>query len=119
MWDENYELTWVGDWSGRRARLTPQRPALYDATADRRFTYKELDERAERVGAFLRDRLRLEKGDVVALISRNRVEPIDLYFATGKLGVILAPLSYRLAPRELDDLLHRIQPKALFFEEPF
>jgi len=119
MWDERYELTWVGDWSGRRARLTPNRPALYDATADRRWTYQELDERAERVGTFLRDKLRLERGDVVAVISRNRVEPIDLYFATGKLGLILAPLSYRLAPRELDDLLQRVKPKALFYEEHF
>ena len=119
MWDESYELSWVGDWSGRRARLTPHLPALYDATDDRRFTYKELDERANRVGAFLDDGLKLQRGDRVALISRNRVEPIDLYFATGKLGLILAPLSYRLAPPELSDLLRRIQPKALFYEEHF
>jgi fatty-acyl-CoA synthase len=94
-------------------------PALYDATDDRRFTYKELNERANRVGAFLEDALKLQEGDVIALISRNRIEPIDLYFATGKLGLILAPLSYRLAPPELSDLLQRIQPKALFYEEQF
>jgi fatty-acyl-CoA synthase len=119
MWDESYELSWVGDWSGCRARLTPDLPALYDATDDKRFTYRELDERANRVGAFLRDELKLQKGDVVALLSRNRVEPLDLYFATGKLGLVLAPLSYRLAPRELNDLLHRVRPKALFYEAHF
>ncbi|MCS6936049.1 MAG: AMP-binding protein [Candidatus Bipolaricaulota bacterium] len=113
------ELSWVGDWSGRRAMLTPTREALYDATSNSRYTYAQLDERANRVGTYLRDVLALQPGDVVAFLSRNRVEPIDLYFATGKLGLILAPLSYRLAPPELDHLLARIKPKVLFYEEHF
>lgn len=115
----DYELSWVGDWSGRRAMLTPTREALYDATDNRRFTYAELDERANRVGAYLTEQLNLHKGDVISFISRNRVEPIDLYFATGKLGLILAPLSYRLGPPELNHLLSRTRPKAFFYEEHF
>ncbi len=116
---KNDELSWVGDWSGRRALLTPTREALYDATANRRYTYAELDDRANRVGRYMRDTLNLQKGDAVAFLSRNRVEPIDLYFATGKLGLIIAPLSYRLAPPEIEHLLARIKPKALFYEEHF
>jgi fatty-acyl-CoA synthase len=42
---------------------------------------------------------------------------VDLYFAAGKTGFILSPLSYRLAKPELDDLLQRIQPKVLFYED--
>jgi fatty-acyl-CoA synthase len=114
-----YELSWVGDWSGRRAMLTPTREALYDATENRRFTYSELDERANRVGAYLIEQLSLQKGDVVSFLSRNRVEPIDLYFATGKIGLVLAPLSYRLGAPELNHLLSRIRPKAFFYEEHF
>jgi fatty-acyl-CoA synthase len=115
----DYELSWVGDWSGRRAMLTPTREALYDATENRRFTYSELDERANRVGTYLTEKLGLQKGDVVSFLSRNRVEPIDLYFATGKIGLILAPLSYRLGAPELNHLLSRIRPKAFFYEEHF
>lgn len=115
----DYELSWVGDWSGRRAMLTPTREALYDATDNRRFTYADLDERANRVGTYLIEQLGLRPGDVVSFISRNRVEPIDLYFATGKIGLILAPLSYRLGVPELNHLLSRIQPKAFFYEEHF
>jgi fatty-acyl-CoA synthase len=76
---------------GRRAMLTPTREALYDATENRRFTYSELDERANRVGTYLIEKLGLQQGDAVSFLSRNRVEPIDLYFATGKIGLSLSP----------------------------
>jgi fatty-acyl-CoA synthase len=99
--------------------LTPTREALYDATENRRFTYSELDERANRVGTYLIEKLGLQQGDVVSFLSRNRVEPIDLYFATGKIGLVLAPLSYRLGAPELNHLLSRIRPKAFFYEEHF
>ncbi|MFQ6114761.1 MAG: class I adenylate-forming enzyme family protein [bacterium] len=116
---DNVEMNWVGDWIGRRALLTPKREAVYDPGSERRFTYGELNERANRVGAYLLDSLKLQKRDVVCFISRNRVEPIDLYFACGKVGTILSPLSYRLAKPELDDLLQRIRPRALFYEAHF
>lgn len=116
---DEVEFDWVGDWVGRRARLTPKREAVYDTGCERRFTYAELDERANRVGTYLLDMLGLRKGHVICCISRNRVEFIDLYFAAGKTGIILAPLSYRLAEPELEDLLCRIQPQALFYEEHF
>ncbi len=118
----NYDdlpMNWIGNWTGRRAALTPTREALYDVGADRRFTYGELEERANRVGAFLTDELGLKKGDKICFIARNRIEIVDLYFACGKTGIILAPLSYRLAPRELNDLLQRIQPQAFFYEDVF
>jgi fatty-acyl-CoA synthase len=116
---DEVEMNWVGDWVGRRALITPKRIGVYDAGSDYRLTYAQLNERANRVGAYLVDALKLKKGDVISFLSRNRIEPIDLYFAAGKIGLILAPLSYRLAKPELDDLLHRIQPKVFFAEDFF
>jgi len=116
---DDVPMDWVGDWSGRRARFTPRREAVVDASNGQRLTYGEMDERANRVGAYLLDTLGLSKGDVVCFLSRNRVEPIDLYFACGKTGLILSPLSYRLTQPELDDLLSRIQPQAFFYEAHF
>jgi fatty-acyl-CoA synthase len=75
-----------------------------------------MNDRACRVGTYLTDVLGLRKGDVIALICRNRIESIDLYLACGKLGIILAPLSQRLKKPELDDLMVRLQPGALFHE---
>ncbi|HSO41537.1 MAG TPA: AMP-binding protein, partial [Rhodospirillales bacterium] len=119
---QNYDdlpMTWVGDWAGRRAALTPNRTALYDSFTGKSYTFREMNERACRVGAYLADVLSLGKGDVVALICRNRIEAIDVYLASGKLGVILAPLSQRLKKPELDDLLARLEPKVLIHENQF
>ena len=119
---ENYDelpMNWVGDWAGRRAALTPNRTALYDSFSKATFTFREMNDRACRVGTYLADGMGLGKGDVVALICRNRMEAIDIYLACGKLGVILAPLSQRLKKPELDDLLARLNPKALIHENLF
>ncbi|MBK8753827.1 MAG: AMP-binding protein [Candidatus Competibacteraceae bacterium] len=119
---QNYDdlpMNWVGDWAGRRAALTPYRTALYDAFTQKTYTFQDMNDRACRVGAYLSDALGLCKGDVLALISRNRIESIDLYLACGKLGIILAPLSQRLKKPELDDLLTRLQPRALVHEHQF
>jgi len=116
---DDLPMNWVGDWSGRRAAITPRRIALYDPATETRYTYADLDERANRVGAYLVDTLGLKKGDKICFLARNRIEPIDLFLACGKTGIILAPLSFRLTKRELDDLLVRIQPQALFYEDVF
>jgi fatty-acyl-CoA synthase len=119
---QNYDdlpMNWVGDWAGRRAALTPHRTALYDSFTQKTYTFRDMNDRACRVGTYLSDVLGLRKGDVVTLICRNRIEPIDLYLACGKLGIILAPLSQRLKKPELDDLLARLQPSVLVHEHPF
>lgn len=116
---DDLPMSWLGDWAGRRAAITPRRVALYDAATDTRYTYAEMNDRANRVGVYLLDRLGLSKGDVLCFIARNRIEAIDLYLACGKLGIILAPLSYRLTKHELDDLVNRIQPRALFHDDAF
>jgi len=119
---ENYDelpMNWVGDWAGRRAAMTPNRTALYDSFTQETYTYRDMNERANRVGAYLADELGLRKGDVLTLICRNRMEAIDIYLACGKLGVILAPLSQRLKKAELDDLMARLEPKAFVYENQF
>lgn len=116
---DDLPMGWVGDWAGRRAAITPRRVALYDAATDARYTYGEMNERANRVGTWLVDTLGLKKGDKLCFIARNRIEAIDLFLACGKTGIVLAPLSHRLTKRELDDLIARIQPQALFYEDVF
>ncbi|QZX99067.1 AMP-binding protein [Halobaculum rubrum] len=106
---------WVGDWSGRRAMLSPDRVGLVDGTTGREYTYAELDDRATRTARLLRS-MGVEKGDRVVTLSRNRPALIDLFFATGKIGAVLAPLSHRLAPPELSELLGDTDPAAVVVE---
>ncbi|WP_132057461.1 AMP-binding protein [Halorussus amylolyticus] len=109
---------WVGAWSRKRAELSPDTVGLVDATTGDRFTYAELDRRANRVARLLRER-GVEDGDRVAVLSRNRPELVDLFFATAKTGGVLAPLSHRLAPAELVEMLNDVEPSLLVVEEPF
>ena len=106
---------WVGDWAGRRALLSPDRVGLVDGTTGREYTYAELDDRAIRTARLLQS-MGVEKGDRVVTLSRNRPALIDLFFATGKVGAVLAPLSHRLAPPELAELLGDTDPEAVVVE---
>ncbi|MFC4553120.1 hypothetical protein ACFO3H_22660, partial [Halorussus sp. GCM10023401] len=45
---------WVGAWSEKRAQLTPDAVGLVDATTGERYTYAELDRRANRTARLLR-----------------------------------------------------------------
>ncbi len=110
--------SWVGAWSERRAALSPDRTGLVDATTGRRFTYADLDGRANRTARLLRAH-DIDEGDRVAVVSRNRPAVVDLFFATGKTGSVLAPLSHRLAPPELGELLDRVDPGLVVVEAPF
>lgn len=86
---------------GERARLSPGKTALVFVPTGERFTYRELNARAERAAAFLSDRLGLGKGDRVGLLAHNCVEYVDLFFAAAKTGVVLVPLGTRLTSHEL------------------
>jgi len=116
---DTLEMGWVGDWAGRRRCHSPDRVAVTDADTGRSWTYAALDDRASRVGRWLTRDLGLTRGDVISFVARNRIEAIDLYLACGKTGIVLAPLSYRLAAPELTDLLARIRPRAVFVEDAF
>ena len=112
------EYGWVGQLSARRARLSPDRIAIKDTAAGAEYTYRELDRRANQTARFLAAH-DVSKGDRVAVISRNRVELVDLFFATAKRGAVLAPLSHRLAERELAAVLGDVNPELLLVEAPF
>jgi fatty-acyl-CoA synthase len=109
---------WVGALSEKRARLTPEQTALVDADTGQSFTYADLDRRANRTARLLRN-TGVGPKDRVAVVSRNRPELVDCYFATAKLGAAFAPLSHRLSPRELGAMLDDIEPAVVLVEEPF
>jgi fatty-acyl-CoA synthase len=109
----------INDWLSRRRQLSPDREAVFDEANGRRFCYAELDERATRVAQKLRDQFGIVPGDRVACLSTNRLEYLDLYFACGKIGAILAPLNHRLPAREISELLDDCTPNLLVFESGF
>jgi fatty-acyl-CoA synthase len=103
----------LGRWLRDRALVTPARIAIeHDG---RTTTYGELDARSERLADALW-RLGLRRGDRVASLTANRPEHVELFFACAKAALVLAPLSWRLAPAELAYQLAHAEPAALFVE---
>lgn len=109
------EFTWIGDWAKRRAILTPNREAVFDNIEKKLYTFKDLDLRANRLARVLLNE-GISKGDRVAMFSTNRIECIDLFLATGKLGAILVPFNVRLSFQELEYLIKKTAPGIFFYE---
>ncbi len=109
----------ISDYLGRRALYTPERPAVIDTGKDPelRLSYREMNDRANRVACWLRERAGIGRRDRVAILARDGVEHLDLFCACAKLGAIHAPLNTRLHWRELQGLLERTAPKVLFYME--
>jgi len=99
----------------RRAGLTPDREALYELHTGRRFTYGQLNARANRLANFLRLNLGLQKGDRVSILDGNSVVYVDLLYALGKIGAIFAPLNWRLTVHELAYIAADCRPRVLFY----
>lgn len=100
------------------SRLHPERPALVDRAAGLRLSYAELDARAARRAAWLRER-GVERGALVGVLAGNRAEVVELFFACGRVGAALLPLNWRLAAAELAAVLGDARPGLLLREERF
>lgn len=112
---------YIGDYLGRRQIYSPDKLAIVDVgkTPPLELTYRQMNERANRLANWLRDVAGVQKGDRVAILARDGVEHLDLFYACGKLGAIHTPLNWRLHPRELVGLLQLTTPKALLFSNDF
>jgi fatty-acyl-CoA synthase len=105
---------------GRRAELCPERIALWDAARGLApITYGEWNARVNQTARFLRDTLGVRRGDRVAVLAMNDPAVLDLWFATGKLGALFAPLNWRLAAEELSAALADVEPAAVIHGPDF
>jgi acyl-CoA synthetase (AMP-forming)/AMP-acid ligase II len=83
-----------------------------------RFTYRQFDERCDRLSDALL-RLGLKKGERVAFLSFNCHRLLEAYFGVPQLGAILLPLNIRLSAEELTYILSDAAPAILFFDPEF
>jgi len=110
----------IGDWLARRTMLTPHKVALIDTLhANQEITYQEWNHNANRTANYLSTQFGIQKGDRVAVLAMNSVDYLDIWFALGKLGAIMQNLNWRLAPRELIDLVVDAEPKVVIYGADF
>ena len=86
---------------GERSRLSPDRLAVVDVATGARLSYREMDRRAAACARVWLYELGLKPGDRIGVLSGNRLEFLDAFFAAAKSGIILVPLGTRLTAAEL------------------
>jgi fatty-acyl-CoA synthase len=112
---------YIGDWLERGERYWPENLAVVDVAkgAAGRFTYRQLNQRANQLAHLLREVAGVQRGDRVGMLALNGVEFLDVFFACSKLGAIFTPYNWRSHWRELVDLIEVTQPKALIYSDDF
>ena len=98
----------------RHAHHAPDRVALVQDGL--RLNYAQLAARVDAASQQLRA-WGVREGDRVASLSFNTWEMLVLLLALARLGGILAPLNYRLAAAEWDQLMQDCQPRLVLHDE--
>ena len=112
---DQMDWSWIGDWTGRRALLTPRKEGVFDNIRNKRYTFETMDNRANQAARLLLD-LGVQKGDRVGIFSKNRFDFLDILFACGKVGAILTPFNTRLTTPEIEYLIKKTDPTMFFYD---
>lgn len=89
----------------RHAGLYPDKKALI--FEDKECTYLELQERVYRLANGL-IKLGLKEGDRVAVVAENCFEFLEIYMGVPKAGGVVAPLNFRLLPKDIAYLVNYV-----------
>lgn len=107
------------DWAEKWSNYSPNKIAFKEFDTDRSVSFLELNENGSRIAHYFSEHFDLKKGERVAVLAENSLEYIYLFVAAQKLGFILVPMNYRLAPAELDHVLYNSSPKLVLFENKY
>lgn len=106
----------IGDLVTRAAKYNPNK--LASVYKDTRLTYKELNNRANRVGNAILN-MGLKKEDRIGIICHNSHFYQEIFFGTSKTGAVITTINWRLSPRELEFIINDAEVKLLFVSDRF
>jgi fatty-acyl-CoA synthase len=97
----------------RNAYMFPEKVAVVHG--DRRYTYRQFEERVNRLSSRLRD-AGFQRHDRVAFLAPNISPLLEAHFAVPDAGCVLVPLNTRLSSDEVDYILKHSGSKMLFVD---
>jgi acyl-CoA synthetase (AMP-forming)/AMP-acid ligase II len=103
----------LGDLVRENRRRFPGGTALVDG--DQRMTFGELDQRTSRLADALARR-GVRSGDRIVWLAQNSFRCVEVLLAAARMGAIVCPLNWRLAPPEICFLLEDLDPSAVFWQ---
>lgn len=110
----------ISDLVAWSARQWPDKECLveFDPQINRRrsLTYREFDERINRVAHALQS-AGVKKGDRVLHLMRNRIEWLESYFGTIRIGALVVPLNFRFTAKEVRYASETVEPSLVIVEE--
>jgi acyl-CoA synthetase (AMP-forming)/AMP-acid ligase II len=89
----------------------PERPAMREE--DRAYSYGDMEAYTAQIATFLQN-AGLQKGDRIAWIGKNSDLYFMLFYAAARLGVVMVPVGWRLAPAEWAFIVNDTHAKLLF-----
>lgn len=107
----------LADLIERNAALGPGTTAIHFNVST--LSYSALSNRIAAAAAGLARDFQVAKGDRIAHLGYNSADYLVLLFACARLGAILVPLSWRLAPPEQAYIVGHAEPKLLVIEPDF
>ncbi len=84
----------------------------------RQLSFAEYNSRSCRLANGLID-MGLKKGDMVAVISTNCLEFMEIYTAVAKAGIVVVPVNWRLAPKDMEYIINNSDAKAVIVSDEF
>ena len=104
------------DWVAHFGRRTPDKTAVVDLASERRLSYAQFDARISRLASHLRDRLKVRRGDRVAVLALNTTDTLEVQFATFRIGAVFLPLNTRLTVPELQYIVGDASPTVMIHD---
>ncbi len=101
------------------AHWANERPdAIALEEGERTTTYSEADRLTRQLAALLQSK-GIAQGDRIAWLGKNSDRYFLLLYACGRMGVVMAPIGWRLAPREIGYILSDTEAKLVIAAEAF
>ncbi|MEV4254811.1 long-chain-fatty-acid--CoA ligase [Spirillospora sp. NPDC049652] len=93
-----------------RAQARPDKTAFH--AGERAISYRDFDERVDRAAAALAAS-GVGPGDRIAILDKNSLEYAELLFGAARIGAVLVPVNYRLAPDEVEFIVSNARARVL------
>lgn len=106
----------VADLARKRAELSPDAVAFHEVETGRAFSFKCINDRADRIAGAL-GRLGIRPGQRIAILCHNCAAFFEILLGCAKAGVILVPLNWRQTPAELAPIMADCGAQLLLHDE--
>ena len=97
---------------GHWAKVTPDKPALINAATGATVTYRELDDRSNRLAQLMYER-GLRRGDHIAILMENHARYFDVVWAAMRSGLYLTTVNRYLTTDEATYIIDNCEAKVL------